>query len=258
VTSFGRVSDSPSAIRYCAASWDHVVRLEAHCSRFKSPGQSPVPLGWILRIDRPFPASLSSQQLPGYTDADRAGDLATGRSTAGFKLHSRERSHQLVIKATTHCSPLLMRSRVHGTSSTCKGSHLATQPPTGTAGPGRETVPATVIFGDNQGAIALAKNPQFHARTKHIDIQNHFIRKTAKPACRTSRSESPRRKGGGKHKWARDEKHDSWKGTRRVEMQNDCPSAFPFSHSRKKKWQHNIKLTKKRPETSPEKDILGR
>ena len=29
---------------------------------------------------------------------------------------------------------------------------------------------------DNQGALALAKNPQFHARTKHIDIQYHFIR----------------------------------------------------------------------------------
>lgn len=34
----------------------------------------------------------------------------------------------------------------------------------------------TIIYGDNQGAIALAKNPQFHARTKHIDIQQHFVR----------------------------------------------------------------------------------
>ena len=29
---------------------------------------------------------------------------------------------------------------------------------------------------DNQGAIALTKNPEYHARTKHIDIQFHFIR----------------------------------------------------------------------------------
>jgi len=29
---------------------------------------------------------------------------------------------------------------------------------------------------DNQGAIALARNPEYHARTKHIDIQYHFIR----------------------------------------------------------------------------------
>ena len=27
-----------------------------------------------------------------------------------------------------------------------------------------------------QGAIALACNPEYHARTKHIDIQYHFIR----------------------------------------------------------------------------------
>ena len=29
---------------------------------------------------------------------------------------------------------------------------------------------------DNQGAIALTRNPEYHARTKHIDIQYHFIR----------------------------------------------------------------------------------
>ena len=29
---------------------------------------------------------------------------------------------------------------------------------------------------DNQGALALAKNPQFHARTKNIDIQYHCVR----------------------------------------------------------------------------------
>jgi len=29
---------------------------------------------------------------------------------------------------------------------------------------------------DNQAAIALTKNPEYHARTKHIDIQYHFIR----------------------------------------------------------------------------------
>ena len=28
---------------------------------------------------------------------------------------------------------------------------------------------------DNQGALALARNPEFHARIKHIDIQYHFV-----------------------------------------------------------------------------------
>jgi hypothetical protein len=35
---------------------------------------------------------------------------------------------------------------------------------------------ATVIFCDNQGAIALAKNPQSHGRTKAIDIHHHSQR----------------------------------------------------------------------------------
>ena len=32
------------------------------------------------------------------------------------------------------------------------------------------------IFADNQGSMALAKNPEFHSRTKHISIQQHFVR----------------------------------------------------------------------------------
>ena len=32
-----------------------------------------------------------------------------------------------------------------------------------------------MIMCDNQGCIALAKNPKHHSRTKHIDVQHHFI-----------------------------------------------------------------------------------
>jgi hypothetical protein len=31
------------------------------------------------------------------------------------------------------------------------------------------------LFGDNQGSMSLAENPEFHQRTKHIDIKHHFI-----------------------------------------------------------------------------------
>jgi hypothetical protein len=33
-----------------------------------------------------------------------------------------------------------------------------------------------VIHADNTGAIALAKNPEYHARTKHIAVRYHFLR----------------------------------------------------------------------------------
>jgi hypothetical protein len=34
---------------------------------------------------------------------------------------------------------------------------------------------ATVMFSDNQSAIALTRDHQYHARTKHIDVRYHWI-----------------------------------------------------------------------------------
>ena len=34
----------------------------------------------------------------------------------------------------------------------------------------------TEIYVDNKSAIALAKNPVFHDRSKHIDTRYHYIR----------------------------------------------------------------------------------
>ena len=39
--------------------------------------------------------------------------------------------------------------------------------------PGKLT---TALFCDNNGAVCLALNPQFHSRTKHFDIRYHYIR----------------------------------------------------------------------------------
>ena len=33
-----------------------------------------------------------------------------------------------------------------------------------------------LLLGDNDGSIAMAKNPQFHKRTKHVDIRWHWVR----------------------------------------------------------------------------------
>ena len=34
----------------------------------------------------------------------------------------------------------------------------------------------TIIRNDNQGALALVKNPVKHSKAKHIDIRYHFVR----------------------------------------------------------------------------------
>src|SRR5436305_9480781 len=41
---------------------------------------------------------------------------------------------------------------------------------------GRNVDDGDVIMKNNQGTIALSQNPEYHARTKHIDVQYHFVR----------------------------------------------------------------------------------
>lgn len=40
----------------------------------------------------------------------------------------------------------------------------------------RAPLDPVTLYGDNQGALALAHDDKFHARTKHIDIRFHFVR----------------------------------------------------------------------------------
>ncbi len=40
----------------------------------------------------------------------------------------------------------------------------------------KQLIAPTLIYEDNQSAIAMSRNPQFHGRSKHIEIKYHFIR----------------------------------------------------------------------------------
>ncbi len=34
----------------------------------------------------------------------------------------------------------------------------------------------TVLYEDNQAALCMARNAQYHGRAKHIDLRHHFVR----------------------------------------------------------------------------------
>jgi hypothetical protein len=45
---------------------------------------------------------------------------------------------------------------------------------------GLDTSSPTILHVNNQSAIVIAKNPEFHNRTKHIDVRYHFLRQVVK------------------------------------------------------------------------------
>ena len=111
--------------------------------------------------------------LTGYSDADWAGDKETRRSTGGFVFNvgsgsvSWSSKRQATV-ALSSCESKLMAETQAAKEAVWLSKFLAQVL--------HQDQVAVVIHCDNQGAIALAKNDQFHARTKHIDIREKWVR----------------------------------------------------------------------------------
>uniref|UniRef100_A0A1Y1MYL6 Retrovirus-related Pol polyprotein from transposon TNT 1-94 n=1 Tax=Photinus pyralis TaxID=7054 RepID=A0A1Y1MYL6_PHOPY len=115
-----------------------------------------------------------NRKLVGFSDADFAGDHDTRRSTSGYisMLHggaitwSSQRQQTVSLSTTeaeyvaaANASKELMWLR-----SFLREIH-------------EDVVDdATKLFVDNQSAVRLVQNAEFHKRTKHIDVKFHFIR----------------------------------------------------------------------------------
>lgn len=113
------------------------------------------------------------QALMGYCNADWAGDANERRSTTGYVFFvgvgaiSWNCKRQPTIALSTTEAEYMAAS--HCTREAIWLRKLM-------ADVGVVQAEATKILCDNQGCIALAKNPTHHSRTKHIDVQHHFIR----------------------------------------------------------------------------------
>ena len=111
--------------------------------------------------------------LIGYCDANWGNDTATRKSTTGYLFHlcgalitwSSKRQATVALSSTEAEYMALTHATKEAIWLRTLLSELSFMQRS-----------ATIIHEDNQSSIALARNPVHHARTKHIDIQYHFIR----------------------------------------------------------------------------------
>jgi hypothetical protein len=118
--------------------------------------------------------SSNEFKLIGYSDNDWGGDVDDRKSTTGFVFYlgnsafSWSSKKQPIVTLSSTCEA----EYVAATSSVChaiwlrkllKELHMP-------------QVDAKEIYLHNKSALALAKNPVFHDRSKHIDTKYHFIK----------------------------------------------------------------------------------
>ncbi|EKG09467.1 Integrase catalytic core [Macrophomina phaseolina MS6] len=114
----------------------------------------------------------SLHMLRGFTDADWAGCRDTRRSTAGYLFNigsgaiSWQSKRQSIVALST-CEAEFIGQ----TQATKEAIWLRRLLHELNVSQGKT---ATIICGDNQGAIALSSNPQYHSRTKHMEIQRKW------------------------------------------------------------------------------------
>jgi hypothetical protein len=119
-----------------------------------------------------------SLKLIGYSDADWASSTDDRRSVTGYCFSLSEAGPLISWKSRKQPTVAL---------SSCEAEYIAL------AATVQESLyliqlldelekcnSPVLIFEDNQGTIALAKNPVHHQRSKHIDVRYHFIRSELK------------------------------------------------------------------------------
>jgi hypothetical protein len=121
------------------------------------------------------------RELLGYADSDYVGDSTDRKSTMGYTylLHGgaitwSTRKQQSVATSTTEAEYMGL----------CNAAKEAVWLRNLLMSLGLKKYVAqnnesTRIYGDNQGSLKLVANPEMHSRSKHIDVQYHYLRELA-------------------------------------------------------------------------------
>jgi hypothetical protein len=117
--------------------------------------------------------SSVTPKLRGYSDADYAGDTITRRSTSGFIFMMGDgivawcsQRQKSVALSTTEAEYIALSQSIQELIWLTLLISDLLEPQGDTP----------VLYADNQSAIKLVKNPEYHKRTKHIDVRYHYIR----------------------------------------------------------------------------------
>ena len=114
-----------------------------------------------------------NQVLVAYTDADYAGDLNDRKSRSGSLLFLKNGRVLWLSRKQPCTATSTTESEYVAASLTSKEVVWARRLLHDLGFP--QSKP-TSLFSDNQSAIRLVQNPEFHKRTKHIDVVYHLIR----------------------------------------------------------------------------------
>jgi len=111
--------------------------------------------------------------LHGFTDAHYGGDVDDRKSTSGYIFMSGSTT-------ISWCSKKQDSVSISTTEAEYKESTLAAQEYICLRRLVEDVYEKvrdpTLLRGDNESALKLVKNPVCHTRTKHIEVEHHFIR----------------------------------------------------------------------------------